>query len=424
MHLVVVHPRLEARGRHFPRYPRFRSHVNLQILRLLTRGLQGQPSPLQTPHGCPGVQGIFPTSPGQVPHGWPMLPHSMVTSFPIPQGCCMAPVAARFSRLCSDRFATPPSRSPHLVPGPATVPRFPASLDPIPHPVFIPHRYPHPPRDLFVPLARVGAFFSPSYPGITALGFWPTLARCPLVPVLSWAPSLIPWLYPTGSPATLWRGHEGPFRRLLLSVPLLSRSSRSVRAVFFWVLLLSAPRWPSPSPSSLCVSFAVLGPVGFFFSNPPPCMHARHCCTGRLFLRLLSGPVFGSLAPVGLSPWRSPAKPGGRPSFASPPRAPRPGTPPVARTSPFSPCCSSPALCAPRCSSAPQGCIFLAHTRLSASARSSSRYADFDGLPRYPFGGILPFSVSAGLPSNSSLVVGRGGWSGSMRAFGMLSFCG
>ena len=90
MHLHVVHPRLEARGQPFPRSPWARSRVNLRVLRSLTRGSQGQPSPQWTPHGRPGVQGIFPTSRGQDPHGWPMVQHSMVTGFQIPRGCCLA----------------------------------------------------------------------------------------------------------------------------------------------------------------------------------------------------------------------------------------------------------------------------------------------------------------------------------------------
>ena len=89
MHLVFVHPRLEARGRPFPRSPWSRSRVNLRVLRPLTRGSQGQLSPLRTPHGRPGVQGIFPTSRCQAPHGWPTVHHSMATGFPIPWGCCL-----------------------------------------------------------------------------------------------------------------------------------------------------------------------------------------------------------------------------------------------------------------------------------------------------------------------------------------------
>ena len=86
MHLGVVHRRLEARGRPFPRSPRSRSRVNLPVIRPLTRGPQGQPSPLRTPHGRPGVQGIFSTSRGQAPHGWPIVHHSMATGLPDPTG--------------------------------------------------------------------------------------------------------------------------------------------------------------------------------------------------------------------------------------------------------------------------------------------------------------------------------------------------
>ena len=124
MHLVVIHPRLDARGRPFPRSPRSCSPVNLRVVRPLTPGPQRQPSPLRTPHGHPGVQGIFLTSRGQVFHRWPMLPHSMAISFPIPRGCCLAPVAALSCLRCLDRFVTPHSRSPHPVPGPAPAPAF------------------------------------------------------------------------------------------------------------------------------------------------------------------------------------------------------------------------------------------------------------------------------------------------------------
>ena len=89
MYLAVVHPRLESRGRPFPRSPGSRSRVNLRVLRPLTRGPKGQSSPLRTPHSRPGVQRIFPTSRDQVPHGWPIVHHSMATGFPIPRGCCL-----------------------------------------------------------------------------------------------------------------------------------------------------------------------------------------------------------------------------------------------------------------------------------------------------------------------------------------------
>ena len=149
MHLGAVHPQLEAKGRPFPRTPRSRSRVNLRVLSPLTRGPQGQPSPLRTPHSPPRVQGIFPTLQGQAPHGWPMVHHSMATGFPIPQGCCLVlsvshPIPCPVP-LCHIPSPAPSQRAvvfrshgaderpvphPYLSPEP----------HPIPHPVFIPHR--------------------------------------------------------------------------------------------------------------------------------------------------------------------------------------------------------------------------------------------------------------------------------------------
>ena len=149
MHLGLVHPRLEARGRPFPRSSRSPSRVNLPVLRPLTRGPQGQPSPLRTPHGRPGAQGIFPTSRGQAPHGWPMVHHSRATAFCIPRGCCLAPSASR-------PIPCPVTLCHILSPAQPRVPWFPdpqgplcdpchtsvlaPSPHPIPHLVFITHR--------------------------------------------------------------------------------------------------------------------------------------------------------------------------------------------------------------------------------------------------------------------------------------------
>ena len=121
MHLVVVHPRLEARGRAFRGSPVSRSRPNLCVLRHLTRGPQGQPSPLQTPHSRPGVQGNFPISRGQVHHGWPMVHHSMATGYRISRGCYLPLSVDRFSLL---RFVRNPamSRSPLCHPGTGPVP--------------------------------------------------------------------------------------------------------------------------------------------------------------------------------------------------------------------------------------------------------------------------------------------------------------
>ena len=153
MYLVVIHPQPEARGQPFPRFPRSRSRVNLRVLRPFTRGPQSQPSPLQTPHGRPGVQGTFPTSRGQVPRGWPTVPHSMATGFLISRVCCVV-LSALF----------PLSHCVHN-------PRI--SLSPLPHP-----------------------------------RHWPSLHTSPLIRCLyPSTPPATPWRGPTGS-SSIW----GPFR--------------------------------------------------------------------------------------------------------------------------------------------------------------------------------------------------------------------
>ena len=68
-----------------------------------------------------------------------MVPHSMATSFPIPRGCCMVPVAASSTLVCPDRFATPRYRSPHPFSAPAPAPGFPLCLVSVPHSLFMPH---------------------------------------------------------------------------------------------------------------------------------------------------------------------------------------------------------------------------------------------------------------------------------------------
>ena len=138
MDLGVVHPWLQARGRPFPRSPRSRSRVNLPVLRPLTRGPQGQPSPLRTPHGRPRVQGIFTTSRGQAPHGWPTVHHSMATGFPIPRGCCLA-LLVSYPTPCPVFLCRIPSPALSLCPVVSLSPWAVVRPHPIPHPVFIPH---------------------------------------------------------------------------------------------------------------------------------------------------------------------------------------------------------------------------------------------------------------------------------------------
>ena len=174
MHLVVVHPWLEARGRPFPRSPWSRSRPNLRVLRPLTRGSQGQPSPLRTPHGHPGVQGIFPTSRGQVPHDFPWFttPWRLVTQF-------HGGVAWRFRPPCPPHVPFPFASSWHRPVPSVPWTRYPvgplcgSSHMPFPAPSpcpFIPCVHPCgagpleplPSGNRFVRLARVAPFLPPS----------------------------------------------------------------------------------------------------------------------------------------------------------------------------------------------------------------------------------------------------------------------
>ena len=197
MHLGVVNPRLQAMGRPFPRSPWSRSRVNLRVLRPLTRGPQDQPSAQRTPHDRPGVQGYFRTSRGQPPDSWPMIHDSMATVFPFPRGCCLALMAS------------------HPIP-------FSVPLRHIPSAAQSPRRV-----------------VSQSHGAVV----WPVPHPCPS-PVTPSHP--IPCLYPTGPPATPWRGPtgsssiRGPFRARctgrsspMILAAVFSRNSKSQQKGFF-----------------------------------------------------------------------------------------------------------------------------------------------------------------------------------------------
>ena len=307
MHLGVIHPRLEARGRPFPRSLRSRSRVNPCVLRPLTRGPQGQPSPLRTPHGRPGVQGIFPASRGQAPDGWPMVHHSMATGFPIPRGCCWAlsvslpipcsplplPVsgpipaflgfpiprgccAARFHP--SSRVCTPPGRQQPCGAGP---------LDP------------HPSGDCFVRLARVAPFPPPPLSPVprpsTHLGLFPASHALPVSwgrrvalvtrPCLScrlfFASRFFLFFNPPGrqQPSGVGPLDSHPSRDwfvcLVLVAPFPPPSACVVCSLqdLWWVLLpgLRAPRYPciSPTRSPFAVVFLLCCFLFVFFSRNP-----------------------------------------------------------------------------------------------------------------------------------------------------------
>ena len=125
MHLVVVHSWLESRGRPFRCLPGSRSRLNLRVLRPLTRGPHSQASPLRTPRGRLGSQEIFSISRAQVPHIWPLVHHSMATSFPMPRGCCVALSVPSSTVLICYRLGTTRSRAPRPISAPVPASRFP-----------------------------------------------------------------------------------------------------------------------------------------------------------------------------------------------------------------------------------------------------------------------------------------------------------
>ena len=396
VHLCVVNPRLEGRRRPFARFSRCRSRVNPRVFRPLSRGPQGQPSPLRTPHIRPGVQGLFTTSRRQAPHGWPMIHHSMATGFPIPRGCCsvfsasprllvripatslsplpglvthhgLSPASRAFplSWGCCAALATLPSQSRPLLPSSHvyTPPgcQQPCGAGPLD---------PHPSGDCFVRLARVAPIPSPFV--------WVVCFFLDLLGVFLPGPAI-------GSPGTCAYSPPGHLRLFFFRAPpaapllhrlLLPVSPLPARSVLFALRQCFVVFFPPPPPPFSCASCLVVScpcRLCWFFFYPLPCMHARQHCTGprvRAFLgvRLRSHPPHGAcpLAVPGHARWA----PLPRVCLLSLPSSLPSPPPPSPVSRPPSYCCS-PAPCALRCSSPRQRCISLALTRLSASALSS-----------------------------------------------------
>ena len=311
MHLGVVHPRLEARGRPFPRSPRSRSLVNPRVLRPLTRGPQGQPSALRTPQGRPGVQGILPTSRRQAPHGWPMVHHSMATGFQIRRGCCS--VLSATPRPLVRNPATFHSPLPHYVnpsrPTPR-VPCFPVLLGmfcgpsrtpfsvpspfPIPHLVFIPRGAASTPvaraHWILIHPVTVSCALHGSLPSRPLLFGWFVsfrtcwgpflLAPPPLPPVPVPIPHLVRCVF-FSSRAT--RGpSSAPFARTLYPAACSLSAMRPPAVHCGFVLFFFRGLPPPLSHSVSCLVVSCPCRVRWFrFFYPPPCMHAGQHCTGH-----------------------------------------------------------------------------------------------------------------------------------------------
>ena len=314
MHLGVVHPRLEARGPPFERSPRSCSRVNPRVLRPLTRGPQGQSSPLRTPHGRPGGQGIFPTSRGQAPHGWPMVHHSMATGLPIPRGCCSVFSASPHPLVRNPATSLCPVPRPvtHLGLFPASR-AFPfswgcrAALAPRPSlsrpllrssRVYTPPRrqqpcgagplVPHPSGDRFVRPERVAPFPRPSlFPvprPVTHLGLFPASCAFPFswgcCAALATRPSMSRPLFPSSRVYTP-PGRQQPFGagpldphpsgNRFVCLALVARfPPPSVWVVSFFLDLLGA-LLPGSAPASPGTrAYSPPGHLLFFFCRAPP----------------------------------------------------------------------------------------------------------------------------------------------------------
>ena len=186
----------------FPQVPLTREPTCTQALDPRTSGSTLTPADTSRPIGA---QGFLPTSRGQAPHGWPMVHHSMATGFPIQRSCCS--VFSASPRPLFRNPATSPSASPHSV---THLGLFPASW-----------AFPLS-RGCCAALATLSSRSRPLYR------------------------SLIPCLYPSGPPATIWRGPtgsssiRGPFR-----APC---TGRSLPAPLWWGGLF--PSGPVGGPSS------------------------------------------------------------------------------------------------------------------------------------------------------------------------------
>ena len=236
-------------------------------------------TPFPAPSPCPCIPCLYPTGSPATLWRWPTGASSIRGPFRAPSTGRSLPAPVPFS--CAAALAYSPGLSCGLIPSliPCLYPTGPPAT---------PWRGPTGSSSIRGPFCApsTGRSLPSPFPRAAAPAYSPGLSCGPI-------PSLFPCLYPTGPPATLWRGPTG---------------SSSIRGPFCAPSTGRTP--PAPAPLSCAVSLAVLVTWGrcvalatrpllsrllvvlrgvvrvcfpFFFVLfsawfPPPCMHAQQHC--------------------------------------------------------------------------------------------------------------------------------------------------
>ena len=392
-------------------------------------------------------------------------PLSASRGLPTPPGCFAAP-SHPSSRVYTPLGRQQPYGAGPLDPHPSgdrfvrlarVAPFPPPPLSPVPHPHPFPasHATPVPWATrpfLSHPLFPASCFFFTGPPatlwrGPTGSAAFPGPVRVPSTGRPPPAPFHLRGLLPSGPVV----GPSSCPPRPALPVPFPNLVTRRCwycsLFVFFFGFFFCADRGPSsvllprlvPPPPARFVPQALLRRCGvlfvfflFFFVLsavwfPPPCMHAQQHCTGHLS-RLPSVLLSSPIALLWRGPGRSLAMPGGRSSLGS--HSFKPFDEVNFLTPPSPSLCVLPALlllfscsvCSPLVVPAPW--LYLARSHAPQGLCPVLRPVGRLGRPpQIPLLGTPPSSSSAGRPSISSLMVGRGGRCGSMRVIGMAFLC-
>ena len=260
--------------------------MNLPAIWSLTRGPQGQPSPLRTPHGRPRFQNIIRTSHGQSPHGWPLVYLFMATGLPVPCGCYCCPLL--LSAPCA------PVASPHL-PSPYSHTLAPP-VSPLPGPCpMSPHPAPFPSLCDSTPPGCQQPFGA----GPKDVLLFTSRTGCLSVPTLSARPRVRVHI-PPGPPQPFSLGPKDRFERYYWLLPLPRRvAPRASPFSRVTVRALASPGFFAPAsrllPLSTCPgrSLPRAQPAGRCFACPsPPSPPLCVCIRFRSFLfRVCPTPV-------------------------------------------------------------------------------------------------------------------------------------